>query len=250
MTHPAPAEFVYRDKKLGDTDCITLETAANVFSPTSTSVLLLRAARQLIQEHPPQTVLDLGCGCGVVAVVLATTAGGAARVYASDISPAATALAGRNAQRNAVTIECRSSNLFDAWRGMHFDLIVDDVAGVAEPLDRLSGWYPGDVPSGAGPEGTRWILEVLERAPSHLATGGRIIFPVLTLAREDTVLDRANAKFRNVRLLEEQWYPLSDQLTAHMPVIEQLAAQGTVRLERRGSRICWATMIYVAEDPR
>ena len=70
MTVAAPEEFDYRDKKLGDTTAVTVTTDARVFHPTSTSVLLLRIARQAIQQ-PCRSLLDLGCGCGIVAVVLA-----------------------------------------------------------------------------------------------------------------------------------------------------------------------------------
>jgi precorrin-6B methylase 2 len=248
MTTPAPAEYVYRDKKLGDTTPITLETAPDVFRPTSTSVLLLRAARHLLQEQSTTSVLDLGCGCGVVAIVLAKV-GTDAKVSASDLSAAAAKLTLKNARKNGVSVETRSGSLFEPWAGRRFSMIVDDVAGVAEPLDRLSGWYPGDVPSEAGPDGTRWILEILDQAPNYLEPGGRFVFPVITLAREDTILARARERFGSVRLLEEQWYPLTEALTPHMPLIERLVGEGRVRLQRQGSRTCWATMIYLAEEP-
>ena len=251
MTAPegGSAEYIYRDKKLGDTVPITLETAPDVFRPTSTSVLLLRAARHLLQQEAATSVLDLGCGCGVVAVVLAGAVGNGGKVSASDISPAAARLTLKNAAKNGVSVECRSGSLFGPWAGRQFSLIVDDVAGVAEPLDRLSGWYPGDVPSEAGPDGTRWILQILDQAPNYLEPGGRFVFPVITLAREDTILARARERFGSVRLLEEPWYPLTEALTPHMPLIEQLAGEGRVRLQKQGSRTCWATMIYLAEEP-
>jgi len=244
-------EFAYCDRKLGDVEPITVATAPDVFSPTSTSVLLLRATRRLLDQspHPPRTLLDLGCGCGVVAVVLARVLGPKASVSASDLSAAAVGLSRANAERNGVPLECRCGSLLEPWAGRRFDMIVDDVAGVAEPVDRLSGWYPDDVPSEAGPDGTRWILDVLERAPDYLEPDGRLVFPVVTLSREGSVLDRARTKFRTVTRLEEQWYPLSEALTPHMPVIEQLVADGRIRLEKRGSRWCWATIVYVAERP-
>ena len=245
----AAGEYVYRDKKLGDTTPITLETAPDVFRPTSTSVLLLRAARHLLEQQSASSVLDLGCGCGVVAVVLASVSNGA-RLSASDISAAAATLTLKNAAKNGVSVETRSGSMFEPWAGRRFSLIVDDVAGVAEPLDRLSGWYPGDVPSEAGPDGTRWILEILDQAPNYLAPGGRMVFPVITLAREDTVLAKARERFGSVRLVEEQWYPLTEALTPHLPLIEQLVGEGRVRLQRQGSRTCWATMVYLAEQPR
>ncbi len=244
----APSEFSYRDKKLGDAEAITVATTPDVFHPTSTTVLLLRAARGALGQ-PCQSVLDLGCGSGVVAVVLARLLPPGASVYASDLSPEAVRLTSANAERNGVRIDSRCGSLFEPWEGQRFDLIVDDVAGVAEPLDRLSGWYPPGVPSEAGRDGARWILEILDRAPDHLSPGGRFVFPVLTLSREERILDRARARFAVVTQVEEQWYPFSDALAVHFSLIEELAREGNVRVEKRGSRWCWATKIYLAEGP-
>jgi len=244
----APAEFSYRDKKLGDAEAITVATTPDVFHPTSTTVLLLRAARGALGQ-PCQSVLDLGCGSGVVAVVLARLMPSGTSVCASDLSPEAVRLTSANAQRNGVRVDARCGSSFDPWEGKRFDLIVDDVAGVAEPLDRLSGWYPPGVPSDAGRDGARWILEILNRAPEHLSAGGRLVFPILTLSREDRILERARARFAVVTQVEEQWYPFSDALAVHFPLVEELAREGNVRVEKRGSRWCWATKIYLAAGP-
>ncbi|MGE5143023.1 MAG: hypothetical protein ACM3OA_06260, partial [Acidobacteriota bacterium] len=91
---------------------------------------------------------------------------------------------------------------------------------------------------------------ILAQAPNYLEPGGRLVFPVITLAREETVLARARARFGSVRLLDEQWYPLTEALTPHMTLIERLASEGRVRLQQQGSRTCWATLIYLAEEPR
>jgi len=248
---PAPSEkdegsFSYQDKRLGDTQPVVVATAPDVFRPTSTTVLLLRAARKALGEQHPRSVLDLGCGTGIVAVVLAKLLPADAVVCASDLSPAAVALARRNAERNGIAVQCRSGSLFDPWRGQRFNLIVDDVAGVAEPLDRLSGWYPPGVPSAAGSDGARWVLEILDQAPDFLAPGGLLIFPVLTLSREQLVTERARSRFAAVELVEEQWYPVNEQLLEHLPLLEQMAMAGNARVEKRGSRWCWATRIYVA----
>jgi SAM-dependent methyltransferase len=240
------ADFSYQDKRLGDTEPVVVATSPDVFHPTSTTVLLLRAARKVLAGQRLHSVLDLGCGTGIVAVVLAKLLAADAVVCASDLSPSAVALARRNAERNKIAVQCRSGSLFDPWRGQRFDLIVDDVAGVAEPLDRLSGWYPRGVPSGAGTEGTRWILEILDQAPDFLAAGGLLIFPVLTLSREQPVNERARSRFAAVELVEEQWYPVNEQLLEHLPLLEQMATAGNVRVEKRGSRWCWATRIYLA----
>jgi len=246
MTVAGPGEYLYRDKKLGDTEAIVVATAPDVFMPTSTTTLLLRAARRGVGP-PPRSVLDLGCGCGIVAVVLAKYLAPGTAIHASDISPAAVRLTRDNAQRHRVAIDCRSGSLFEAWGDQRFDLIADDVAGVAEPLDRLSGWYPDAVPSGAGPDGTRWILAVLDQAVDHLRPGGQLLFPVITLSRETEILERAARRFATVVLVEEQWYPLNEELLARGPLLDELSRAGRIRVEQRGSRLCWATQIYRAQ---
>ncbi|HYK82737.1 MAG TPA: methyltransferase [Gemmatimonadales bacterium] len=250
MTAAGRTDFAYRDRRLGDTHPVTIATAPDVFAPTSTTVLLLRAARRVgASLPPPRAVLDLGCGCGIIGVVLTKLLPPATRVCASDLSAAAVRLARHNAACNDVALECRRGSLFEPWVGERFDLIVDDVAGVAEPIARLSGWYPAGVPSEAGDDGTRWIVEVLERAPAFLAPGGRLVFPVLTLSREALVMERARAVFPVCEQVEEQWYPLADVLLAHWEALDALAAAGSVRLVKRGSRWCWATRIFVAYRP-
>jgi len=250
VTAVAPAEFAYRDKRLGDTETVMVDTHPDVFYPTSTTVLLLRAARRVLASGPPRgAVLDLGCGAGIVAVVLARLLPREVAVRASDLSAAAVRLTRHNARRNGVPIDCRRGSLFEPWAGERFDLIVDDVSGVAEPVARVSGWYPPPVLSQAGDDGTRWILEVLARAADYLLPGGRLVFPVLTLSREEAVLREARSRFGVVEPVEEQWYPVSEELAAHLPLLERLAAGGAVRLEKRGSRWCWATRVFVAYRP-
>src|SRR2546422_3343476 len=106
MTATAPLEFSYRDKKLGDTQAVSVVTAPDVFHPTSTTVLLLRAARRALADGPPpRTVLDLGCGSGIVGVVLAKLLPPITHVCASDLSAAAVRLARHNAARNGVGLD-------------------------------------------------------------------------------------------------------------------------------------------------
>lgn len=246
---PAATWFGYRDKKLGDTRSISVATAVDVFYPSSTTMLLLRAVRRFLEHRPPpRSVLDLGCGCGIVGVVLAQLLPDNAYVCVSDLSAEAVRLSRNNAERNGVRMDCRRGSLFEPWAGERFDLIVDDVAGVAESLARASGWYPPTVPSEAGRDGTRWILEVLDQAPNFLAPGGLLVFPALTLSREEPVLERARARFARVEQVEEQWYPLCPELVAHFAEVEALAAEGTIRIEKRGSRWCWATRIFAAHS--
>ena len=244
----AQVTWAYEDRALGDAEPLVVETAADVFRPTTTTRLLLRGVRKHAGDGV-RSALDLGCGCGVVALALRRFVVPEGTVAASDISPAAVELARRNAANASVQLDVRCGSLFEPWSGERFDLIVDDVAAMAEPLARISPWYPPEIASDAGEDGTRWITSVLREAPAHLEPGGRIVFPVLTLADQARTLEVARETFREVRLVEEEWYPVAGELAARADLLEDLERRGTVELRRRGSRLLWATRIYVASDP-
>ena len=67
------------------------------------------------------SALDLGCGCGIQALYLATHA---SRVVATDVSARACALTQFNAALNETTIDVREGSLFEPVAGETFDLIV------------------------------------------------------------------------------------------------------------------------------
>lgn len=235
--------FEYRDRKFGDTQSIVINTNEKVFQPTSTTNILLAAVRQSY-GNTPRSVLDLGCGSGIVAIVVKKKIFPGAKIFASDISTEAVALAEENARQVGVEIECRSGSLFEPWEGMQFDLIIDDVAGMSEPLARISSWYPPEIDSDADEDGARWIVRVLEEAPAYLTRGGSMYFPVLTLSDEEKILDAANKSFSQVEFITEQWYPLGKEFLDNWELVEDLADRKKISLEKRGSRWLWATKVY------
>lgn len=247
MTGEIPATFEYKDKELGDTNTIIVATSPNVFYPTSTTVLLVNAVRKFAMNSP-SSVLELGCGCGIVSIALSKLLPSVGSVYASDISAEAVNLTRRNAEIHGVRIDCRQGNLFEPWRGMTFDLIVDDVSGIAEPIARVSRWYPPQIPSEAGRDGTRWIVTILSQAGEFLSSQGQLLFPVVTLSDEKKILEAARQVFRSVRSLQEQWYPIGGGLLAKLDLIQELAQEGIVEVQQRGSRWWWATRIYLATN--
>ncbi len=240
--------YIYNDGKLGPAEPLQVETSAAVFQPTSTTRLLLRAVRRHARATD-RSALDLGCGCGIVAIALRRFVLPAGRIGASDVSPAAVELAKRNSERAGANVNVRCGSVFEPWKGFRFDLIVDDVSAVAESIARSSSWYPPQVPSEAGDDGTRWITGVLEQAPGFMEPEGRLFFPVLTLADEEKTLAAASARYACVIQLEEEWYPLEPDLTPRLDLLQELAARGVIQIRKRGSRWLWATKVYMASNP-
>ncbi len=245
MNNAALDTFEYKDKTFGDTEGIVVATNSEVFYPTSTTNLLLAAVRKFVNPAAA-SALDLGCGSGIVAVVLAKRILPNAAIHASDVSIAAAKLARSNAESHGLAIDCRSGSLFEPWAGMKFDVIVDDVAGMSEPIARLSHWYPPQIHSDAGEDGLRWIVSIIAQAPQYLTAHGQFFFPVLTLSQEDKILEVAHQSFHKVELLTEQWYPLGNDLMPHVDLIESLMAKGLIEIKKKGSRWLWATKIYLA----
>lgn len=239
--------FEYKDRSFSDSQGIVVATRPEVFQPTSTTTVLLSGVRKLVNPNAA-SALDLGCGCGIGSVVLARLILPKATVYASDISAEAVKLTKHNAENVQLIIDCRCGSMFEPWAGMKFDLIVDDVAGMSEPIARRSRWYPPHIHSDAGEDGTRWIVSILSQAPEFLTPKGQIFFPVLTLSNESKIVDTAQNHFAKVELVTEQWYPLGSDLLPHLNLIVELMGKGLLEIKKKGSRWLWATKIYCATN--
>ena len=142
----------------------------------------LAHARRLEPTYPEPHIVDVGTGCGAIALAVATHRP-SARVTATDVSPAALELARRNAAR---------LGLSDRLRFVHGDLLspLDEAADIIvanlpyvaspeweglapeirchEPLAALDG----------GPDGLRIIERLNQQAPGHLRPGGALILEI------------------------------------------------------------------------
>ena len=106
-------------------------------------------------------------------------------------------LTARNAVRNGVAdrIRVARGDLFESVGGMRFDLVVDDVSGVAEEVAVVSSWFPPQVPLG-GSDGTSLAIAMLRQSPQHLRAGGQLFFPVLSLSNGAKIVAVAREDLR------------------------------------------------------
>lgn len=225
---------------------VTVDVMPGVFEPNRTTELLLDAA--LKDPLEGKIALDLGCGSGVVGVCVKKL-GGAAEVHGSDISGAAVDNARHNASRLGVEVDFRQGSLFEPWAGRQFDVILNDVSGVAEPIARLSPWYPPEIFCDAGEDGSAWTTKVLELARDHLSPRGVLFFPTVSLSNEVKILEVARAKFPRVECLLRKRWPFKEDFWRKIMSNEtcrRLIDEGIVQVFKRGSRYLWDTSIYMA----
>jgi release factor glutamine methyltransferase len=156
---------------------LVFEVTPNVLIPRPETELLVDFALERIARDAAVRVLDLGTGSGAVAVAVAH-ARPLARVTAVDVSPAALALARRNAHRHAVAnVEWLESDWFSGLAARRFELIVSNPPYVAAGDRHL---VEGDLrfePAAAltaGGDGLTAIRTIVAGAGGHLAEGGWI----------------------------------------------------------------------------
>jgi len=123
------------------------------------------------------SVLDLGAGCGVQALLADDHA---RRVVATDRNPRATAYARLAGALNRVDLDTRTGDLLEPVEGERFDLVVSNPPFVIGPGRRYT--YRD---SGLG--GDEVCRRLVQQVPAHLEPGGLAVLLVnwLHLAGED-----------------------------------------------------------------
>ncbi len=118
-----------------------------------------RTLAGLLVRRPVRTALDLGTGCGVLALTMARHA---ERVVATDVNPRALAFARRSAQLNRIAnVEWRRGDWYAPVRGQRFELIACNPPYVVSPDARLLFRDGADATPG-----------VVRGAGAHLVPGG------------------------------------------------------------------------------
>ncbi len=120
---------------------------------------------QLTVREPVERALDLGTGCGVQALHLATHV---REVVATDVNERALWITRLNAELNGSEgIDVRDGSLFEPVAGEQFDLVVTNPPFVISPAtgERL-------VYRDSGLPGDEVVRRVVSEAPRHLRPGG------------------------------------------------------------------------------
>lgn len=209
-----------------------------VFAPTSTSKTLADA----LEIDAGDTVIDVGCGSGVLAFVAAKL--GARKVYGCDLSAPAVEMAARNADRLGLSDVCefRQGDLLDPMRDVHASVLIGDVSGIPDDLAAISGWFQ-DVPAG-GPTGAELPRKLLETIGDTLQPGGRLYLPTGSLQDENAILAAARRVFGdNIEPVLERTFPLPD-LVAKAAATARLMKEGLLKLHQRGSRLLWDLRVW------
>ena len=132
-----------------------------------------------LARHAARRVLDLCTGSGCLAI-LAARAFRAAEVDATDLSPAALAVARKNVARYRLgaRVRVRASDLFGSLRGERYDLIVSNPPYVsAAGMSNLPPEYGREprLALAGGKDGLDLVARMLAQVDEHLEPGGMLV---------------------------------------------------------------------------
>ena len=156
---------------------LALRVTAEVLIPRPETELLVDLALERLPLGAPACVLELGTGCGAIAIALASGRPGLG-IVATDVSEAALALARRNACDHGAEIDFMLSDWFGALGPEQFDLIVSNppyVAAGDAHLERGDLRFEPRLALIGGEDGLACIREVAARARNRLRPGGSLL---------------------------------------------------------------------------
>jgi predicted RNA methylase len=218
-----------------------------VFSPNLTTKLLLSeiknysVKKKIYFKH----TLDLGCGCGVIGIVL-NKLGVSKNVYLSDISKKAIINANHNLELNKVKGNLRVGKMFEPWKNYKFDLIINDISAISSKLARISPWFK-KIPCSSGNDGTKLSVNFLKQVKKYSVKKTKIFFPILSLSNEKKIIKFAKKKFKNVQIINSVEWPLPKKMLYHKKKLEYLKKNKFINYkEISGNFICKTSICLIS----
>lgn len=162
-----------------------------VYQPAEDTFLLLRAA--LAEARPADSVLEIGCGSGLISQELALRA---KRLLATDINPHAVRAA------RARGVEVIRADLFRGVKGK-FDLIIFNAPYLpTQPEERTGQWI--DRALDGGESGRETVDRFIANLSGHLRPEGRAMLLISSLTGLAEVQQTAEAAGLTAKVVAEE----------------------------------------------
>ncbi|MEM2874749.1 MAG: class I SAM-dependent methyltransferase [Candidatus Hadarchaeales archaeon] len=157
---------------------LELEAWPGVYEPAEDSLMIA----ENISVCAGEVVLDIGTGCGLLAILAARMGG---RVVATDVNPLAIACARENARTQGVLdrVDLRLGDLFEPVGDERFDLVLFNPPYLPVSPDERTGDLL-ELAWDGGKTGRSVLDRFLKELPDHMNPGGRALFVQSSLTGE------------------------------------------------------------------
>jgi len=179
---------------------LSFEVFEEVYEPAEDTFLIADKLDQAIVEG--DAVLDIGTGCGILAVIASKKA---SKVVATDVNPHAVECAKRNAKANnaASKVEVRLGDLFGpVLKTEKFDVILFNAPYLPSTLNEQKSWISRAWAGGRS--GRQTIDNFIANAPNYLKEKGRIFLVQSTLSNVHRTLMRFSGIGLDVKAVAEK----------------------------------------------
>ncbi len=195
--------------KMLEFEGLSIALSRSVYEPAEDSFLTAKMINKVLEEsHESLTILDMGCGSGILGLVAAKNKKVKACTFA-DVNKHAIELARKNfkANSNAINAECNFivSNLFENIVGT-FDIIIfntpylPSIMSSERPFQISKAWNGG---KGGIEVAERFIRE----SEDHLADGGSIVMTTSSFADLETLKKAVgDAGMRIIEEMKEHYF--------------------------------------------
>ena len=221
---------------------LKLQISDKVFTPTSTTNILIKSATKKIKKG--SKILDLGCGSGAVGIALKKIKKISEPVYFSDLSAQAIKDVKFNSTFYKINTIAKKGSLFDPWKGHKFDFIINDVAAISQKIATLSNWYKG-ISCDSGLDGTKLVNKIISKSKNFLNENGSLFIPVISLSDEEKILNKAKKYFTTINLIDYLDWPLPKEMYKHKNILYDLKSRKKINFQIKWGLIICRTSVYM-----
>jgi release factor glutamine methyltransferase len=184
-------------------DDLSFTVFDEVYEPAEDTFIAADALKQIVRDG--DTVLDVGTGCGILAVVAAKRTD---RVVAIDVNPYAVECAKLNAEANNVAdkINIRLGSMFHPLsKAERFDLILFNAPYLPSSSEEEKTWLTRAW--AGGPKGRKLIDQFIAKSPRYLSPEGKILLVQSSLADIDETLAKFRERGLDTKIIVEKKVP-------------------------------------------
>lgn len=214
-----------------------------VFKPNITTKLLLESINF---KNKNKRILELGCGCGLISLIILKNKLTKKKINLSDISNIAVKNSVLNLKKFKKKYICKQSNLFEAWNKEKYDIIINDVSAISENLKKISPWFK-NIPCATDKDGSKLTIEILEESQKYLYKNGILYFPVLSLSNSKKILRKARKIFSNVKLEKSIDWPLPAEMIRHHKKLNEMKKKKQISFMKKYGQLIANTSIFSAK---
>ena len=216
------------------------------FKPTATTEFLLKDSLKIAKNK--YSILDLGCGIGIIAILIAKKLKLKKTIFASDISDEAIKITKKNFALHKFKVDARVGSLLEPWKNEKFDLIINDVSGISAKIAEKSDWFR-NVSCKTGNDGTNLTLKVLKDAKKFINDKGYLILPVISLSNTKKIFQYAKKSFKKLNVLSKNLWFLPDNINIKKSTLEKMRKKNLIDFEFKfGKVLCYTTIILLQKN--